>query len=36
LWSDPALGIRWPLAGAPLVAAKDAAGRTLAQADAYP
>ena len=36
LWSDPALGIRWPLSGAPLVAAKDAAGRTLAQADAYP
>ena len=36
LWSDPALDIRWPLAGAPLVAAKDAAGRTLAQADAYP
>ena len=36
LWSDPALGIRWPLSGAPLVAAKDSAGRTLAQADAYP
>ena len=36
LWSDPALGIRWPLSGAPLVAAKDATGRTLAQADAYP
>ena len=36
LWSDPALGIRWPLSGTPLIAAKDAAGRTLAQADAYP
>ena len=36
LWSDPALGIRWPLSGPPLVAAKDAAGRTLAQADVYP
>ncbi|MEP6997227.1 MAG: dTDP-4-dehydrorhamnose 3,5-epimerase [Betaproteobacteria bacterium] len=36
LWSDPALGIRWPAPGAPLVAAKDAAGRTLAQADVYP
>jgi dTDP-4-dehydrorhamnose 3,5-epimerase len=35
LWSDPALDIRWPLSGAPLVAAKDAAGRTLAQADVY-
>jgi dTDP-4-dehydrorhamnose 3,5-epimerase len=36
LWSDPALGIRWPLSGVPVVAAKDAAGSTLAQADAYP
>jgi dTDP-4-dehydrorhamnose 3,5-epimerase len=36
LWSDPALGIRWPLSGVPLVAVKDAAGSTLAQADAYP
>lgn len=36
LWSDPALGIRWPLSEPPLVAAKDAAGRTLAQADVYP
>lgn len=36
LWSDPALGIRWPLSGPPLVAAKDATGRTLAQADVYP
>lgn len=36
LWSDPALGIEWPLSGAPIVAAKDAAGRTLAQAGVYP
>jgi dTDP-4-dehydrorhamnose 3,5-epimerase len=36
VWSDPALGIRWPLSGVPLVAPKDAAGRTLAQADTYP
>jgi dTDP-4-dehydrorhamnose 3,5-epimerase len=36
LWSDPALGIEWPLSGAPIVAAKDAAGRTLVQADVYP
>lgn len=35
LWSDPALGIRWPLSGMPRLAAKDAAGRTLAQADVY-
>jgi dTDP-4-dehydrorhamnose 3,5-epimerase len=36
LWSDPALGIEWPLQGPPVVAAKDAAGRMLAQADVYP
>ena len=36
LWNDPALGIAWPLAGAPTLAAKDAAGRPLALADVYP
>jgi len=36
LWSDPALGIRWPLDGPPILAAKDAAGRRLADADVYP
>ncbi|MGH8713731.1 MAG: dTDP-4-dehydrorhamnose 3,5-epimerase [Casimicrobiaceae bacterium] len=36
LWSDPALGIPWPLSAAPTLAPKDAAGRTLAQADVYP
>ena len=36
LWSDPALAIDWPLAGAPTLAAKDAAGRMLADADVYP
>jgi dTDP-4-dehydrorhamnose 3,5-epimerase len=35
LWSDPALRIDWPLAGAPTLAAKDAAGRLLADADVY-
>jgi dTDP-4-dehydrorhamnose 3,5-epimerase len=35
LWNDPALGIDWPLAGAPLLATKDAAGRPLADADVY-
>jgi len=35
LWSDPALSIDWPLAGAPTLAAKDAAGRPLADADVY-
>ena len=35
LWNDPALGIDWPLAGAPALAAKDAAGRVLALAELY-
>src|SRR5260221_1700045 len=35
LWNDPALGIAWPLAGEPTLAAKDAAGRKLADAQAY-
>lgn len=36
LWSDPAIGIEWPLDGiAPLVAAKDQAGRVLAEAEVY-
>jgi len=36
LWNDPALGIDWPLAGAPRLAPKDATGRPLAAADLYP
>lgn len=35
LWNDPALGIAWPLTGAPILNAKDAAGRPLAHADIY-
>jgi dTDP-4-dehydrorhamnose 3,5-epimerase len=35
LWNDPALGIEWPLAGAPILTAKDAAGTPLATADVY-
>ena len=34
LWSDPALGIAWPVT-APTVNAKDAAGAPLAAADLY-
>jgi dTDP-4-dehydrorhamnose 3,5-epimerase len=35
LWSDPVLQIEWPLDGAPILAPKDAVGRTLADADLY-
>jgi len=35
LWSDPALAIEWPISGQPLVAAKDAAGAMLADAEIY-
>ena len=35
LWSDPQLAIPWPLTGEPLLAAKDAAGLPLAQAETF-
>jgi dTDP-4-dehydrorhamnose 3,5-epimerase len=35
LWSDPALAVDWPLSGAPILNAKDAAGAPLAAADVY-
>jgi dTDP-4-dehydrorhamnose 3,5-epimerase len=36
LWNDPALGIDWPIDGAPLLKPKDAAGAPLAQAETFP
>ncbi len=36
LWNDPALGIEWPLAGPPTLAAKDAQGLPLAAVETYP
>jgi dTDP-4-dehydrorhamnose 3,5-epimerase len=36
LWNDPAIGIRWPLQGEPLLKPKDAAGVPLASADTFP
>ena len=30
-WDDPAVGITWPLAGAPVLSARDAAGASLAE-----
>ncbi len=35
LWSDPQLAIAWPLAGQPLLAAKDAAASLFAQASVF-
>ncbi len=36
LWSDPALGIAWPLEGEPVLKPGDANGTPLARAETYP
>jgi dTDP-4-dehydrorhamnose 3,5-epimerase len=36
LWSDTALDIRWPLQTDPIIAARDAQGVRLSQAETYP
>lgn len=36
MWNDPAIAIDWPLSETPTLAAKDAAGLPLAQAEVYP
>ena len=35
LWNDPALAIVWPLTEAPVLSAKDSAGKRLADCDAF-
>jgi dTDP-4-dehydrorhamnose 3,5-epimerase len=35
LWCDPTVGIQWPVEGEPKLAAKDAAGKVLGEADAF-
>ncbi|HEV7816076.1 MAG TPA: dTDP-4-dehydrorhamnose 3,5-epimerase [Janthinobacterium sp.] len=35
LWNDPALGIAWPLDGAPLLSGKDVQGKLLADAEVF-
>lgn len=35
LWDDPAIGIRWPIAAPPILAAKDAAGKLFAEAEVF-
>ena len=34
-WDDPAIGIDWPMHGQPLLAAKDAAGKLLVDAECF-
>lgn len=36
LWNDPALGIRWPLKGEPVLAERDKSGRLFANCEVYP
>jgi len=35
LWCDPAVGVQWPSVGGPKLAAKDAAGKVLVEADCF-
>ncbi len=35
-WNDPEIGVAWPLAGAPLLSAKDQAGVRLKDAEVFP
>lgn len=35
LWCDPTVGVQWPSVGTPKLAAKDAAAKVLAEADAF-
>ncbi len=35
LWNDPELGIAWPLAGDPILSAKDREGKRLAEAEVF-
>ena len=35
LWNDPELAIAWPLAGEPILAAKDSAGQRLSEAEVF-
>lgn len=35
VWNDPDVGIEWPIEGEPVLAAKDAAGKRLSEADIF-
>ena len=34
-WNDPAIGIQWPIDGAPVLSGKDRKGRLLAEAEHF-
>ena len=36
LWNDPEVGVEWPLEGAPLLSAKDVAGKPLGECETFP
>jgi dTDP-4-dehydrorhamnose 3,5-epimerase len=36
IWNDPAVGIAWPVAGEPILSAKDKAGRQFSEVDVFP
>ena len=36
LWNDPAVGVRWPMDGEPVLKPADAAGKPLSQAETFP
>jgi dTDP-4-dehydrorhamnose 3,5-epimerase len=35
IWNDPVVGINWPLSSLPLLSAKDANGKRLAEAETF-
>lgn len=35
LWNDPAIGIAWPIDGAPMLSSKDQVGTPLAEAEVF-
>jgi len=35
VWNDPDIGIKWPLTGEPILAAKDRAGKRLQDAEVF-
>jgi dTDP-4-dehydrorhamnose 3,5-epimerase len=35
LWNDPAVGVQWPMQAQPQLAANDAAGKSLSEAEAF-